>query len=385
MFQWNTGHNSGSALNPEGNNEPSLHLVFYTPNIFKWLVDSQGFHFNLLRRMLLRQQGTTPSTQVMARALINAFADFDPELRILHSLLLGPIFFGPVQLTEVIRHVLQSLEYVGRRSRSPKPQTNGGEDTHMNGDLDAALSQEEDAAEIDIGFALDTLEFGSAIREQTLTLALLRLNAKPAVEVTKAFRSQLTLEEITVLIQILRKELATGGWTSRYLDGDPLDPQADSEATHEDRNVRLIITLLNCAVDAINVPGWTLNNVDENEDLIAMLKFEVSAALEGIEEATYLQGLLQEILRYQRRLEEATPKPAKNGRGEKGQGNSKPITLPMAGQNEKRILPLGLKVECEVSRTKIGAGGEVSRRSARDVGMLKSRMVGLYSRERIVL
>ncbi|KAI9718102.1 MAG: hypothetical protein M1812_004360 [Candelaria pacifica] len=385
MFQWTARPSSVSPLYLEVSNEPSLHLVFYAPNVFRWLVDSQGFHFNLLRRMLQRQQGTTPSTGVMARALINVFADFDPELRLLHSLLLGPVFFGPIQLVEVIRHVLQSLEFVRSRSRSPRPHSNDGEEVHINGNLDAAVSQEENAAEIDIGFALDTLEFGSAIREQTLTLALLRLNAKPTTEVTKALRSQLTIEEITVLIQILRKELAIGGWTSRYLDADPQDSQTGSEDTHEDRSVGLIINLLNCAVDAINVPGWTLNSLEENEDLIAMLKFEVSAALEGIEEATYLRGLLQEILRYNRTLEEASSKPVGSGQGDKGEGMSKPITLLLDGQKEKRLLPVGLKVERDVNRTKVGAGGEVSRRSARDVGMLKSRMVGLYSRERIVL
>ncbi len=384
LFRWTTEASSVSPLNPESTKEPSLDLTFYAPNVFKWLVESRGFSFNLFRQMLQRQQGNMPSIQVMARATINVFASFDPELRLLHSLLLGPVFFGPIQLTEVIRHVLRSLEFVERKSASAGPECNGGGDPHVNGNLDAALSQEESAAEVDIGFALNTLEFGSAIREQTLTLALLRLNVKPASEITKALRSQLTLGEITILIQILRKELATGGWTSRYLDADPHDSQAsaDDDDAHEDRSVGLIVNLLNCAIDAISIPGWALNNLEENEDLIAMLKFEVSAALEGIEEATYARGLLQEILRYQRSVGEAFAQ--SSGKGEKAQGMNKPITLPIEGQQKKRVLPLGLKVERDVDRTKVGAGGELSKRSARDLGRLKSRMVGLYSRERIL-
>ena len=49
-------------------------------------------------------------------------------------------------------------------------------------------------------------------------------------------------------------------------------------------------------------------------------------------------------------------------------------------------LPLGLNLDKDrVPLTKVGAGGEVMRRSRRDIGDLKSRRVGEYSFERIVI
>jgi len=47
------------------------------------------------------------------------------------------------------------------------------------------------------------------------------------------------------------------------------------------------------------------------------------------------------------------------------------------------VLPLGLRPGLTISTHKVGAGGEIIRRSRRDVGRLKSRMVPKYSFERI--
>ncbi|KAK3076230.1 hypothetical protein LTS18_013564, partial [Coniosporium uncinatum] len=52
-------------------------------------------------------------------------------------------------------------------------------------------------------------------------------------------------------------------------------------------------------------------------------------------------------------------------------------------QEEKRSFPLGGKVEDRVSETRIRAGGEVVRRSKRDIGRELSMRVGKYSFERI--
>ena len=66
-----------------------------------------------------------------------------------------------------------------------------------------------------------------------------------------------------------------------------------------------------------------------------------------------------------------------------------PITIADERENgDHVILPLGLKpiaASMVVSKTRIGAGGEVVERSRRDVGRLRSRMVGRYSFERIVI
>jgi hypothetical protein len=141
-------------------------------------------------------------------------------------------------------------------------------------------------------------------------------------------------------------------------------------------------------VDAVGAGGWLTGEarlVDgdpfEAEDLIHSLKLEVSAALEGIEEAVYLKGLTAEMIRYGDGVQAALPKSSSETQTEK---RSKPIVLPTIGQ-EIRTLPLGLKAEKQISLLKVAAGGAVYQRTRRDIGHLKSQKVGKYSRERIVV
>jgi hypothetical protein len=190
------------------------------------------------------------------------------------------------------------------------------------------------------------------------------------------------------LIYLLRFELARGAWTSRYLDtyeSGGIDDDGGQESS-----IILVSGLLNCCIDAIGAGGWLSgdsmlahNDHFESEELIQSLKLEVSAALEGIEEASYLKGLIGEMVRYGEGVQKALPP------GEKGtkmdssrKRNTRPITLPHVGR-DARLLPFGLKSEKRVSLYRVGAGGEVQARTARDIGHLKSKKVGKYSRERI--
>jgi hypothetical protein len=123
----------------------------------------------------------------------------------------------------------------------------------------------------------------------------------------------------------------------------------------------------------------------ESEELIASLKLEVSAALEGIEEASYLKGLIAEMVRYGEGFQRSLPPGEKSRKSDSPKRrDTRPITLPQIGR-EARLLPIGLKCEQQVSRYRVGAGGEIQQRTMRDIGRLKSRKVGKYSLERIVI
>jgi hypothetical protein len=162
----------------------------------------------------------------------------------------------------------------------------------------------------------------------------------------------------------------------------------NKDAEVPDNAIILISSLLNNCVDAVGAGGWLSGEarlVDgdpfEAEELIASLKLEVSAALEGIEEAVYLKGLTSEMIRYGDGVQAAMPKPASETQAEK---RSKPIILPPLDQDLK-TLPLGLKAEKQISLLKAAAGGAVHKRTRRDIGYLKSQKVGKYSRERIII
>jgi len=122
----------------------------------------------------------------------------------------------------------------------------------------------------------------------------------------------------------------------------------------------------------------------EAQELITSLKLEVGAALEGIEEAKYLNGLISETIRYSDQVHKVQRRKAEDSSEKKRKGKpSRPIIVPVGEQ--ERMLPLGLKTDQLISFQRIGAGGEIQERTKRDIGHLKSQKVGKYTLERIVV
>jgi len=146
---------------------------------------------------------------------------------------------------------------------------------------------------------------------------------------------------------------------------------------------------------------------EQEEDLIPFMKAEVSAALTGIEEASYLRGILREFLRYasscqpSNSLAQITDSSSNNPLSTAQpthtvikQGRAEIHTLISSRRNrggvddEKELLPLSLKAEPfgKDLKTKVGGrSGERVARSKRDISRLKSMRVGKYSFERIVI
>jgi hypothetical protein len=187
---------------------------------------------------------------------------------------------------------------------------------------------------------------------------------------------------------LLRYELSRGGWTSRYVDiGESV---LDEDAEVPDHAIILIISLLNNCIDAIGAGGWLtgearLVNGDsfEAQELITSLKLEIEAAFEGVEQARYLSGILGEMVRYGEQVQKSQP-----GNKPHDETAEKPRSKPLRPKvvpidEQEKMLPLGLKVDHSISRMKVGAGGEIQKRTARDIGHLKSQKVGKYTLERI--
>ena len=119
-------------------------------------------------------------------------------------------------------------------------------------------------------------------------------------------------------------------------------------------------------------------------ETIAYLKAEISAALEGIEEATYLRGMLGEMLLCSKSLKHSDRSASRQHTSLKVSERTRSGIIASA-EEEDRTLPLGLKFPQGTSEYKVGAGGELIKRSLRDIGRLKSRMLPKYSFERIIL
>jgi hypothetical protein len=168
-----------------------------------------------------------------------------------------------------------------------------------------------------------------------------------------------------------------------------LVPDEDLETS--DTSIILISSLLKNCIDAVGAGGWLsgdakLVNGDpfEAEELITSLKLEVSAALEGVEEAEYLKGLISEMVRYGDVVQKGVLKDLGKSTKSTYSMHKKPVLLPSADTDFK-TLPLGLKTENQISMIRVGAGGAIHGRTPRDVGRLRSRNVAKYSLERIVI
>ncbi|KAE9370294.1 hypothetical protein N431DRAFT_378464 [Stipitochalara longipes BDJ] len=364
--------------------EYSLDISFYPPNTFMWLT-TNGYMTVTNIESALRSHGTS-ILSIAAGQLVNAIVEMDPDMDLLLAVL-AKNYLGAAELLHAIRKLMASLGLLGENPSTKRGLLTNGVSLETVEDIEEQLTKLEAEAEQDLELAEYQLGSGSGIRSEALSLALSKLYRCPNAAIIHGLQTTFTSQEIVGLVYLLRFELSRGSWITRYLEPDQTEV-VDADAEVPDNAIILISSLLNNCVDAVGAGGWLTGEarlVDgdpfEAEDLISSLKLEVSAALEGIEEAVYLKGLTSEMIRYGDGVQAALPKPASETQTEK---RSKPIILPSTDQ-DIRTLPLGLKAEKQISLLKVAAGGAVHRRTRRDIGHLKSQKVGKYSRERIII
>lgn len=365
------------AWTKEEDGKYSLITSFYPPNLFVWLLSTGSMtvaNIELAFREQIQQSGLD---SIPPGKLVDAIVEMDPEMDLLFGLV-SANFLSAAELLAALRRLMESLELFGEGAATKQMLLTSGEESNLaNGDIEEQVAALEAEAEADLAMAEYQLGPGSGIRGEALSLALSKLYACPTKAIVYALQTTYTSQQIVSLIYLLRFEMARGAWTSRYLDDEQLDV-VDNETGAPDNTIRLIASLLSNCIDAVGAGGWLSgharlisSNRFEAEDLISSLKLEVSAALEGLEEAAYLKGLTSEMLRYGNVV----------AASKKGEMINKDDISIAPGQ-EVKFLPLGLKAE-RLSLLRVGAGGELSGRSMRDIGRLKSQKVGKYSLERI--
>lgn len=370
--------------------EYKLSIRFFPLKTFLWLMEAGHMTVSNIESAM-KSTLDLPANPIPAGQLVNAIAEINEDMDMLLGLVRNN-YLGAVELLHAIRILMESLEMLGEAKQGLL--TNGEDTEKANGNADEQLAKLEAETERVLELAEYQLGPGSDVRGQALSLALSKLYTCPASAIVYALQTTFTAHEIVCLIYLLRFELARGGWTARYLDAEVSDDDGDDTGV-PNNSIILVSSLLNNCIDAVGAGGWLSGDARlvsgdpfEAEELISSLKLEVSAALEGIEEATYLKGITSEMIRYGAAVVTALPQepqgPKDGTPATKKRKVLKPITLPSADQDYK-ILPVGLKAEQQISRLKVGAGGEVYKRTARDIGNLRSRKVGKYSQERIII
>ncbi|KAI0892777.1 hypothetical protein F4806DRAFT_221567 [Annulohypoxylon nitens] len=382
-FQWNDSF-------PDDPTVPRLICQLPQSDIVNYLVDAGHLTLSNVRsgfRGIIRDDEKTDS--FLAEQIVLRLADVDPTLELLVAYI-SATNLGAIELLIAVRTIMRSLELVqDPKKPPPKLLTNGTtEETMVNGEGDAG--EEGDSELNNIGMELDNLEDeiqktvsyldeDAGIRGSGLSVAFAKLGNCPNVSMIKALRATFKPEEILSLIYLLRVELVRGAWTSRYLDKTEFEKDSTLDAP-PDGIIKLIADLLGRCVDSIGPGGWLLNDAvlaaDETSDFVASLKLEVSAALEGLEEAVYLRGIIGEAARYFEK--------SKKAKTEGVVDKTKPISLHVK-EPGSQALPLGLKAKDGISAQKIVSGGEIVERSRRETGHLRSQQVGHYSLERIAI
>lgn len=331
--------------------------------------------------MALKHYGVMPFTsKLVTGTLIQALAAWDPSLEGLSSVLASPLPLSAGELVHALAIAIRSSQdpEVAAKARLL---TNGGSES--GSDKNANRLQLTNA-EVSNKSSFLVPNSGDSDR-RILKLTLRRLYAIPSSSVARDLRTELSMHQLRVLVDTLRLEIARSGWLSPYGNGfETIEPNI------QDNNyICYIAHLLNCTIDSVGIGGWllgasTTDELTETADTIGYMKAEISAALEGIEEATYLKGMLGEILLCGKNSLQSSAKMSRSDHAQLASLPIKPMTI-VLNEDESCVLPLGLKPAAVVSRIKVGAGGELIRRSARDIGRLKSKTVGKYSFDRITI
>ena len=372
-----------------------LKIRFLPQRICNWLMERGYLTAGNIEKSLKRSGALAITGKLATGTLERAFAEWDSSLELLSTLLASPVPLSSGELVHVL--AISTRESSAAHSReSPYRLTNGNgsgsvHDTPMeltNGEMSRTSS------------SLQQLPPNETSSHRILTTVMKKLYSTPSSSLARVLRTELSTSQLRLLVDALRMEIAQAGLLSPYEQYSLSAPnEPSSSPPSSDLQISHIAHLLNCTIDSIGTGGWMLSSsststTDENfadsADTVSYMKAEISAALEGIEEATYLKGMIGEMLLCGKDTLVHSSQRAKllKNDDEEIQMASvqamRPVTVPL--EEVSKMLPLGLKTtRGAVSSTVVKAGGEVRKRRRRDVGRLKSRMVGKYSFERIVI
>ena len=342
-------------------------IMMFPPKTFDYLVKARRMTLQLIESALKETDRMLTNTRLGSNALIEALVIFDPSLEHLEQLFQGPdTYLSPLELVHAMSIGIRSIQKFEAQGFM-KLITNGEQSLHLDQEVALQVPIKTESAPTE-----PIVKAAKAIVKEVIN----RLYGHIESDIRKALKQVLSRTELIAFVDILRTELADGGWLSRFVDAT-LPPECSQ--VNQNHQIVVVARLLNCAIDSLGTGGLILGSSTSYDmldtgDTISYMQAEVSAALEGIEEAAYLEGLLREVLLYGRIA--TLPNPV--------DWSSKSIKVESTtGDELGNALPLGMKPEKSISLTKIGPGGEIQWRSARELGRLRSQRIGKYSFERI--
>lgn len=406
------------------NNE--LRISFLPPATFEWLFESSHLSVTSIQTALRRSSAPYTLVTVPEGALVQALANHDASVKLLVVALRSPVHPSPDELTHAIKILLDVAR--SHATNSADPQKSLTDSTHTEGNEQTEAGEKSSVQKLSHSSEKTLINAMAG-----LNLALTKLHSHPVTRVSQSVHTTLSNTDILAIIHHLRHALATGGHTARFTEEPPV---AFSSPEIPTLPLSIIVDLLTACIDAVGPSGWIsaagfASSAGSEASLIADMKSEISAALAGIEEATFLKGMFREFIRC---CETTAPSSSSSSSGRaKSRKTSKEIQAtsthdPRIKRTERhngakiivydsnsnnnnntssinpddesvgnsKMLPLSLKMDDEVpgvgivgddhTKTKIRKRtGEIKTRSSREMGYLKRKAVGKYSFERIVI
>ncbi|KAL9622172.1 MAG: hypothetical protein Q9160_003515 [Pyrenula sp. 1 TL-2023] len=379
----------------------NLRIKFLPPRLVQWLIASNLFTSTYIQRTLAGVGRRTLVNFRISRILIQC----DPTVQWLRTYLQDSPTIDLPDLIWVLKLLVADAVADFQNPSTPtklltdveRPAQSGGPGEAMDVDrevniLSALPAGTDQHSQVSI---LEEAKTGA--ETEALRLALNRLEGYDNNSKTSAMGSALAQEEIVALIQFLRHELFMAGHTSHFRH-----QVFESSAYQGPVGLGTIVQILACCINALGPISFVDSGDNEGffEKLISDLREEISAALAGIEEAMYAQGLIREILRfgtsaikYKSQEHSGLAIPSSSGKvGRQKAGTI--VTIYSEPTDEKGdpdatlgMLPLNLQADDMVSNTKKRkGGGQISKRTNREKAYLRSRReVGKYSFDRLVL
>jgi hypothetical protein len=362
----------------------------------RWLIQLGHFCLSSVEIALRRVQKPHILPPLPTGSFTQAVIDSDRSLHHFIDVLQGSVLLNADELAYALKVLLtMARSHSMVLEEATKSLTNGDENSNHTSKEVTLPNAEASLQDIFIGF----------------NTTLQKIHNQPFPTIVSSFRSTLSRSELLSIVHHLRLCLATGGYTSRFTENPP--SPFSPEQTTPSLSLDTITNLLNAAVDAIGPSGWIsaagLDDASTRDlDLIADMKSEISAALAGVEEATYLKGILREYLRFTNSFTHPSAK-GKMGdvatqaesqetssglvRYEKLNGADLMVFgLPEGDEGydvdaSGKMLPLSLKAPTtDVSKTKVKKStGEVKTRSSREIGYLRRKAAGKYSFEKLLV
>lgn len=349
-----------------------LKISWFPSKICRWLIAQGLFSPDQVEAALKSCESLSPDESLNAGDYTQAIVEWDKTCGILQLILKSPVLLEVNEIAHCLSHLLK-LNKSGQKTDEMKLLTNNVSA------IEKPEQDLQDTAAIDLLLPFQETDQRSPVYDLFSSI-LVRLTTHANSKISKALGAELSSLELRGLTDLLRLELAQGQWLSTHLERIQNDSTRDLPKNGQINN---IATLLNCAIDCLGTGGWVLaasgaEDLAETAETVAYMKAEVSAALEGIEEATYLKGMLGEVLLFD-----------KNSRDKNqhllpidqfvSQARSSMVKI----AENRDALPIGLRNTQIAPDKKVGAGGEIKKRTGRDMGRLRSQIVGKYSFDRI--